>query len=172
VIPSRYVPLYDENGRFVVDIQFNQDYMAWYTQGPIAKRELEKLGKSDEGIILFRSMLKQQVDLVQDGGEPMCVFRDPEENRGLEAPLVPQEQFHWGNAAIRRQPGPAEPGNTDRVRDEQGRPWQGQYVYVPSEAGYSADADKIVAAMHTWEGFPDDRRIALRTGRERVVTGA
>ena len=52
-IPYRYVPLKDENDRYINDILFNQDYLAWVTQGPVAKRHLEKLGESDKGIILF-----------------------------------------------------------------------------------------------------------------------
>ena len=173
VIPSRNVPLYDENGRFVVDIQFNQDYMAWYTQGPIAKRNLEKLGESDKGIILFRRMLQQQLEVVRDGGEPMNVFRDPEENRGLEAPLVPQEQFHWGQAGrVPAELGAPEPEDADRVRDESGAPRTDPHVYVPSEAGYSDDAEKIVATMRTLQGFDDERRLALRSGREQVPSGA
>ena len=35
------MPLKDEQGRYIVNILFNQDYMAWVTQGPIAKREKE-----------------------------------------------------------------------------------------------------------------------------------
>ena len=30
-----------------------QDMMAWVTQGPIAKREIEHLGKSDFGIVMY-----------------------------------------------------------------------------------------------------------------------
>jgi 5,5'-dehydrodivanillate O-demethylase len=169
VIPSRYVPLYDENGRFIVDIQFNQDYMAWYTQGAIAKRNLEKLGESDKGIILFRNQLKQQLEVMQDGGEPMNVFRTEEENSDLTDPSIPNETNHWPGGYIENT---AQPRNADRVRDEQGRPWQDAFVYVPGEAGYSADGDKIRAALDSWKDFPKDRLKALHEGRERINTGA
>ena len=172
-IPSREVPLHDENGDFVLDIQLGQDYMAWFSQGPIARRELEKLGRSDEGVILFRRMLKEQIEIVRDGGEPtMNVFRTPEENQGLTDPAIPSEHNHWSvetsggdRARIQRQ-------NLDRVRDENGRAIPGPYVYVPAEAGYSADADKIGAAMGTWDGFSKERLKALQEGRERINNGA
>ena len=104
VVPSRVVPLYDENGYLIVDVLFNQDYMAWMTQGDIAKRELEKLGESDKGIILFRKMLTDQLNLVQDGAEPSVnVFRDPSENTGLEYPVIPHESGEFVGASNRRQ---------------------------------------------------------------------
>jgi 5,5'-dehydrodivanillate O-demethylase len=60
-----------------------QDMMAWWTQGPIARRELERLGVSDEGIILFRKLLEQQIDKVALGEDPMNTFRDPVQNVSL-----------------------------------------------------------------------------------------
>jgi 5,5'-dehydrodivanillate O-demethylase len=60
-----------------------QDLMVWTTQGPVAERPLERLGESDKGVILYRRLLKQQMELVQDGGEPMNVFRDPAGNQRL-----------------------------------------------------------------------------------------
>ena len=35
------------------------------------------MGRSDEGIILYRNLLKEQLAKVQRGEEPMNVFRDP-----------------------------------------------------------------------------------------------
>jgi len=76
VAAYRWTPLYDENGRVFTGITFNQDYMAWITQGPIAARDKEMLGQSDVGIILFRKQLREQMRIVADGGEPMNVFHD------------------------------------------------------------------------------------------------
>jgi len=76
-VPYWYVPLQDAEERFIVNRTFNQDYMAWATQGPIARRDLEKLGESDVGIILFRRQLMEQVRLMEDGADPMNVFRKP-----------------------------------------------------------------------------------------------
>ena len=42
--------------------------MAWITQGEIAQRDLEKLGESDRGIIMFRRMLRDQIKLMERAG--------------------------------------------------------------------------------------------------------
>ncbi len=58
----------------------SQDPAAWITQGAIADRTGEHLGRSDKGIIQFRQMIEDQIRIVEDGGDPMCTFRDPAEN--------------------------------------------------------------------------------------------
>jgi 5,5'-dehydrodivanillate O-demethylase len=89
-IPFYKVPLpTDERG--LADWEFldnnsGQDIMAWITQGPIADRSLERLGESDKGIILYRRMLRQQLAIVEAGGEPMNVFRDPDKNVCIDLP--------------------------------------------------------------------------------------
>ncbi len=62
----------------------SQDKMAWETQGSIFDRSRENLGSSDEGIIMYRKMLREQIEVVQRGGEPMALVRDPEKNRIIE----------------------------------------------------------------------------------------
>jgi len=84
VIPHRQVPLRHEDGRFAVDYTIGQDTMAWVTQGAIAQRNLEKLGESDKGIIMYRRQLQEQMDIVAAGGEPINTFRDPGENEIIE----------------------------------------------------------------------------------------
>jgi len=79
-------PLYGEDGRNIINYTFGQDYMAWVSQGPVGRRDLEKLGESDKGIILFRKQLRDQMAIVEDGGDPMNVFRDPAENVRIELP--------------------------------------------------------------------------------------
>ena len=79
-IPGYDVPYVDEAGRAAVNFVIGQDTAAWWTQGPIARRELEKLGQSDVGIILYRKLLEEQMRLVEDGVDPMNTFRDPAEN--------------------------------------------------------------------------------------------
>ena len=69
-VPYREVPLLDENGRWIVDVVFNQDYTMWATQGPIAKRNLEHLGESDRGLILYRKLLRDQMDITADRRRP------------------------------------------------------------------------------------------------------
>ena len=46
--PEVSVPLLGEDGKFsFLNFTFNQDYLCWHSQGPIAKRNLEKLGLHD-----------------------------------------------------------------------------------------------------------------------------
>src|SRR5690606_25415882 len=64
----------------ILDSNSAQDVAAWITQGDIADRTGENLGRSDRGIIMFRRMLEENIRIVEDGGEPMNTFRDPEQN--------------------------------------------------------------------------------------------
>lgn len=131
-MPSRVVQLLDEHGRYNdLGLTFNQDYLAWSSQGPIAKRDLEKLGAGDTGVIKYRQLLIRQMNIVADGGEPtMNVFRTPEENSGLEWPNIPHESMEFVGGATGYGP-------------------RG-FTYWPGEGGYSRDADKIEATMRTW----------------------
>jgi len=145
VVPSRIVQLLDENGRYN-DLQrtFNQDYLAWSSQGPVAKRDLEKLGAGDTGVIKFRSLLIKQMNIVQDGGEPtMNIFRTPDENSGLEWPNIPFESMEFVGGAT----------------EESG------FKYRPGEGGYSRDADKIEQTMRTWQGVGNEVLAASGLGR-------
>jgi len=81
-VPSFNVPI-DELPDFVL----GQDILAWPLQGEIVDRSQEHLGESDRGIILFRRLLMEQMDIVQAGGEPMNVFRDPATNQSLDLPI-------------------------------------------------------------------------------------
>lgn len=54
-----------------------QDHMAWETQGPVADRTVEHLSYSDRGIALFRRIMKEQIERVERGEDPMGVVRDP-----------------------------------------------------------------------------------------------
>jgi 5,5'-dehydrodivanillate O-demethylase len=131
VIPYRYVPLKDENDRYIVNILFNQDYMAWVTQGSLARRDLEKLGESDKGIIMYRKLLKEQAAIVADGGDPMNTFRDPSTNQSVSLPL---EHVKFLS------------------RDRSG--------YTLVEAGDPLDVGLIEETMATWEGRRSERATA------------
>jgi 5,5'-dehydrodivanillate O-demethylase len=61
-----------------------QDKMAWETQGAIYDRTQEHLGASDRGIIMYRKLLRKQIEIVARGGEPMALVRDPAQNVMLE----------------------------------------------------------------------------------------
>jgi 5,5'-dehydrodivanillate O-demethylase len=74
------LPLPDAQGQppwELLDNAPGQDIIAWVTQGAIADRTKERLGRSDEGIILYRKMLKDNLCKIQEGQEPMNIFRDP-----------------------------------------------------------------------------------------------
>jgi 5,5'-dehydrodivanillate O-demethylase len=86
-IPVLRSPWAGENGEPRLDYTLGQDMVGWYSQGAIVDRSEEKLGYSDNGVILFRRMLKEQMKIVEEGGEPMNVFRDPVENEYLETAL-------------------------------------------------------------------------------------
>jgi 5,5'-dehydrodivanillate O-demethylase len=55
-----------------------QDFMAWETQGPIADRTRERLATSDHGVVMFRDMLRREIDKVRRNVDPMNVIRDPD----------------------------------------------------------------------------------------------
>ena len=86
-VPHFIVPLYNQNGTLIPDLVNHQDFVAWITQGPNADRVLEKLGESDRGVIMLRKQLMDQMKIVEDGGDPMNVIRDPVKNASIELPL-------------------------------------------------------------------------------------
>jgi hypothetical protein len=57
---------------------------AIFASEPIYDRRQEMLGESDRGVILFRHFLDEQIRIVEQGGDPMNVFRDPEANVVLD----------------------------------------------------------------------------------------
>ena len=66
------------NTRFTMDSVAAQDYMAWETQGALANRPAEHLSFSDRGVVMLRRLLKEQIERVQMGLDPMGVQRDPD----------------------------------------------------------------------------------------------
>lgn len=63
--------------RFRLDQVDAQDFMAWETQGPILDRTRERLAGSDRGVVMYRAMLRREIEKVERGHDPMNVFRDP-----------------------------------------------------------------------------------------------
>ena len=61
-----------------------QDYQAIISQGEVADRTAEVLGKSDGGIILLRKIIMDGVRAVQEGRDPKGVWHDPAMDRLLE----------------------------------------------------------------------------------------
>jgi 5,5'-dehydrodivanillate O-demethylase len=124
-VPYREVALKEDEKNWILNYTFNQDYMAWVTQGEIAQRDQEKLGLSDRGIILFRHKLAEQLERIREGEEPMNTFRDPVKNRSLSFPM-------------------------ERVKHG----WTKRPAYRPGEAGLSAHADLIEQTLATWDKTP------------------
>jgi 5,5'-dehydrodivanillate O-demethylase len=84
------LPGVDADGMPIWDLmhtQGAQDDFAWMSQGPVTPRWTEHLGESDKGIILYRRLLRDQMALVEQGGDPMNTFRDPALNVSLHTPV-------------------------------------------------------------------------------------
>jgi len=89
-----------------------QDSMAWETQGPITDRRQEHLGVADEGIIILRKLLKEQIEIVQKGKDPIGVIRDPGKNRIIEFDVINERIGLYRPADRRTTDFPAVPAQT------------------------------------------------------------
>ena len=92
VIPHEERPLYDENGRLNDTIIPAQDELAWVIQGPLMDRTTERLGVTDQGLIMYRRLLEEQMQVVADGGDPLNTHRDPAQNQCI---VLPQEYSRY-----------------------------------------------------------------------------
>lgn len=136
-VPYRNVPLYDADGNWIIDNVFNQDYMAWTEQGPIAQRHLEKLGSSDVGIVEYRKMLFNQIAAMEEDKPLMNVFFDEETSSNIEIPL--EKVKHRLTKRPTYVPRP------------------GERAMLASDAGISDDADLIEEVLATWDTIPEYR---------------
>jgi 5,5'-dehydrodivanillate O-demethylase oxygenase subunit len=75
--PIDHVGTKNADGEFHLEHFASQDHMAWETQGAIADRSREHLGEADRGIIMFRKLLRDQIEAVQNGADPIGTNRDP-----------------------------------------------------------------------------------------------
>ena len=62
----------------------DQDRVAQESQGVIVDRSKETLATSDQGIAMFRRMLRDGLYAIANGGDPMGVIRDAAKNRMIE----------------------------------------------------------------------------------------
>ena len=69
-----------------------QNLVAWYEQGEISDREEEHLGASDVLVTAYRKLLKEQIDLVKAGGEPLNVFRNTDAVHSPELRIAGNEK--------------------------------------------------------------------------------
>ena len=52
----------------------DQDRVAQESQGPIYDRTKEHLGASDQGVIMLRNMIKESMDAVRQGKDPIWII--------------------------------------------------------------------------------------------------
>ena len=58
------------------------------SQRAINDRSVEVLSPmADRGLIMFRRLLGEQINVVEDGGDPMNTFRDPAKNQRIDLPF-------------------------------------------------------------------------------------
>ncbi|MEK7216006.1 MAG: aromatic ring-hydroxylating dioxygenase subunit alpha, partial [Chloroflexota bacterium] len=98
-VPVYNLPMFDDQGKWMTEVILVQDFFAWASQGAIADRDKEHLGQSDIGIIMFRELLHEQMELVRQGKDPMGVIRDPDQNVCI---MVPQEEHSYDARAARQ----------------------------------------------------------------------
>ena len=80
------VQFMNADGTYRVDHIDGQDIMAWLTQGRVADRSRENLAASDQGVALYRKILKREIKKVQRGEDPMGVIRDAARNERIDLP--------------------------------------------------------------------------------------
>ena len=100
----------------ILDSNSAQDPAAWITQGKIADRTQEHLGRSDKGIILYRQMLE---DNIKQGG----AGRGPDEHlpRPGRRTCICRCAPNAGRTALRGHADP--PGRRDQVQPDPQRAW-------------------------------------------------
>jgi 5,5'-dehydrodivanillate O-demethylase oxygenase subunit len=96
-IPVYPVPLHDAQGEWLRDYVDGQDICAWVTEGAIADRTREHLGRSDLGVIMLRKLYFEQMELVEAGHDPICTYRDPARNACIDLPME-REKFGGARA--------------------------------------------------------------------------
>jgi 5,5'-dehydrodivanillate O-demethylase len=99
--PIEFVGTTNEAGEFHMDNFTSQDHMAWETQGPLADRSKEHLGEGDRGIIMYRKLLREQIQAVQAGGNPIGTNFDTSRDAMIE--LVHKDGYDAFSFAAKRQ---------------------------------------------------------------------
>jgi 5,5'-dehydrodivanillate O-demethylase len=87
-VPFRFSQLKTGPRGYDMHMVSAQDSMAWETQGRITDRTSEHLGVGDEGVIELRKLLKEQIERVQRGLDPIGILRDPEKNKLIDLGVI------------------------------------------------------------------------------------
>ena len=87
-VPLRFVQLKTGPRAYKMDMIPAQDSMAWETQGARTDRTQEHLGVGDEGVIELRKLLREQIERVAQGFDPMGTIRDPKKNKLIDLGVI------------------------------------------------------------------------------------
>jgi 5,5'-dehydrodivanillate O-demethylase len=87
-VPLRFVQLKTGPREYKMNMIPAQDSMAWETQGARTDRAREHLGVGDEGIIELRKLLREQIEQVQQGLEPIGIIRDQANNELIDLEVI------------------------------------------------------------------------------------
>jgi 5,5'-dehydrodivanillate O-demethylase len=91
-VPIIHTPDFtDEDGEYHFKTFGSQDAMAWETQGAITDRARENLGSADRGVAYYRRLLREQIESVEKGEDPLGVIRDPALNERIVIDLSSQQ---------------------------------------------------------------------------------
>lgn len=84
--------LKDKNGEYLMNSFPSTDLMAFETQGAIFDRTKEHLASSDRGVAMFRKLLKEEINIVASGKDPISVIRDNKINNCIK--VVDEADYH------------------------------------------------------------------------------
>ena len=87
-VPFQFSRLKDGPRGYNMRMVSAQDSMAWETQGQVTDRTQEHLGSGDEGVIALRKLLKEQIERVQQGFDPLGIIRDPAKNQIIDLGII------------------------------------------------------------------------------------
>lgn len=149
---------WEDGGPVFTDFTNGQDIMAWVTQGDSAERHLERLGASDVGIILYRDLLKEQIERVERGEDPMEVYRDPAHNQMI---LLPRERVK--HVARLRADGASESNARPGTGGGAASAFYGYSFYGPDER-LDAESRRAMDGYRRW--VPELRARAAADGIE------
>lgn len=78
-----------------------QDNAIFASQRALFDRTKENLGESDHGIVAYRHLLENQMQLLAAGKDPINTFRDPAQNVRLKLATESREKFLTGRLGAR-----------------------------------------------------------------------
>jgi 5,5'-dehydrodivanillate O-demethylase len=82
--PFEVCPFKKPGGEYNLEYVTAQDVLAWEAQGELTDRSQEHLAGADRGITLLRKVIREQIDAVRRGEDPLGVIRDGGENASID----------------------------------------------------------------------------------------